>query len=299
VVYGKDYLISDIRGTAVITDSKLSLDGLAGKFKENPFKLAGGITFSAQQPKPYALVGSADVNNFDVGEFLRAANPNEKPALESKFTISAKLNGNGENMGDLFKNAYGRFDLTGAKGVLRALARKGQSSELVNLGASIIGAIGAARGSDTTAAVAEVARFFAEVPFDNIKMQVERGADLSFKLTSLELLSPSFRTTGSGGTVGKATDNIQNQPMQILLQMGAKGELAYLLQRVNLLPPTQQELKLDDKGFALLSKTFTIGGTPANPDSSSLWKTILAEAAKAGAAKGLPALQDLLNSRRE
>ena len=85
--------------------------------------------------------------------------------------------------------------------------------------------------------------------------------------------------------------------MQILLQMGAKGELAHLLRRVNMLPKTEpgQEIKLDEKGFELVQKTFTIGGTPANPDSSSLWKTILADAA----AQGLPALQDLLNTRRK
>ena len=55
VLYGKDYVVSGVRGTAVITDSKLSLDGLEGKFKENAFKLATAVTFAAQQPKPYSL----------------------------------------------------------------------------------------------------------------------------------------------------------------------------------------------------------------------------------------------------
>lgn len=289
ILYGKDYVISGVRGTTMISDTRLSLDGLEGRFKENPFKLAGGVTFSRQNPKPYTLAATADVTNFDVGAFLRAANPNEKPALDAKFTLSAKLNGNGGTVGDLAKNAFGRFDLSGGQGVLRALARKGQGGELVNLGSTILGAIGAARGSDTTMAVAEVARFLAEVPFDNIKMQVERAADLSFKLTSLELLSPVVHLTGSGGVQNRGTGDIQNQPMQVLLQLGARGEIAHLMNRVNMLGQKQ-----DEKGYQLLTRTFTIGGTPANPDSSSLWKTILAEAAKLGAAKGLPALQDLL-----
>lgn len=292
VLYGKDYVISGIRGSTVITDTRLSLDGLEGRFKENPFKLAGGLTFAAQQPQPYTLTASADVTNFDVGEFLRSANPNEKPALESKFTVSARLNGNGGTLGDLAKNAYGKFDLSGGQGVMRALARKGQMGEAVNLGSAILGAVGAARGSDTTMAIAEVTKFFAEVPFDNIRMQVERGADLSFKLTSLELVSPFVRLTGSGGVTNRDGGDIQNQPMQIMLQLGARGEVAHLMNRVNMLGQSQ-----DDKGYQLLSRSFLIGGTPANPDSSSLWKTILAEAAKAGAGKVLPALQDLLNRR--
>ena len=36
--------------------------------------------------------------------------------------------------------------------------------------------------------------------------------------------------------------------------------------------------KQDDKGYLLMSYTFSIGGTPAKPDSSQLWK-IIGEAA--------------------
>ena len=60
MLYGKDYVISGIHGGATITDSKLSLDGLDGKFKETPFKAAAGVTFAGQQPKPYSLIGSAN-----------------------------------------------------------------------------------------------------------------------------------------------------------------------------------------------------------------------------------------------
>jgi hypothetical protein len=34
----------------------------------------------------------------------------------------------------------------------------------------------------------------------------------------------------------------------------------------------------DEKGYQLMTRTFTVGGTPSKPDSSSLWK-ILGEAA--------------------
>ncbi|MBL9212727.1 MAG: hypothetical protein JNL92_19860 [Opitutaceae bacterium] len=278
VVYGKDYIIS-ARGAAVVTDTRLSLDGLEGKFKDNPFKLAAGLNFVAQQPKPYALTGSADIQNFDVGEFLRAANPAEKPALETKATLSAKLNGTGGNITEVGKNAFGKFELTGSKGTMYLLERKGSAGTLVNLGATALSIFGAARGSDTTSAIGEIAKLLNSVQFDTVKLQIERGADLQFKLSSLEVLSPFLRITGSGTVASKNLDDIQNAPMNIVLQLGAKDQLGFLLQRVRLLGATT-----DDKGYNLMSRTFTIGGTPSKPDNSALWK-ILGEAA-VGAALG-------------
>lgn len=272
VVYGKDYVIS-AKGGAVITDSKLSLDGLEGKFKDNPFKLAAGLNFAAQQPQPYSLTGSADIQNFDVGEFLRAANPNEKPALDTKATLSAKLNGTGGNLTEVGKNAFGKFELTGTKGTMYLLERKGTAGTIVNLGAAALSILGAARGSDTTAALGEIAKLLNAVQFETVKLQIERGADLQFKLTSLEVLSPFLRITGSGAVASKNLDDIQNAPMNIVLQLGAKDQLGFLLNRVRLLGTNQ-----DEKGYNLMSRTFTIGGTPSKPDNSALWK-ILGEAA--------------------
>jgi hypothetical protein len=139
VLYGKDYVVSGIRGSATITDSKLSLDGLEGRFKENPFKLAAGVTFAAPQPKPYALTGSVNVAGLDIGEILRAANPSEKPAMESRVTVLANLNGNGNTVGELMKHAYGKFDVTGGKGVQRALGRNG--GQTISAVSSIVGII--------------------------------------------------------------------------------------------------------------------------------------------------------------
>lgn len=278
VVYGKDYVISPVRGTATITPNRIALDGLEGRFNENPFKSAAAVTFNAAQPKPYALTGSADVSNFDVGAFLRAATPNEKPAMEGRVNVGARLNGTGANVGDLAKNVYGRFDLTGSNGVLRALGRK---AEVASAASTILGIAGALTKSNTTSAFAELTAAFAELSFDSFKMQVERGADLSFKLTNIEFISPIMRTTGMGQIVNREGVELENQPMQIQLQFGAKDSLAQLLNRAGVLTGQQ-----DDRGYYLLERAFTVGGTPAQPDSGSLWKILLREAAL----QGIPAL---------
>lgn len=280
ILYGKDYVISGVKGTAVITDSRLALEGLEGRFKENPFKVAAGITFTPPQPKPYALNGSLGVTNFDVGEFLRAANPNEPPTLESKVTVNAKVNGNGKDLDDLLQRVQGQFELEGSKGVTRMLARKGGAGQAVNLASTALSILGAARGSDTTSALGTLAGTMNEMAFDRFTMKVERDAQLNLRVSTLEFISPIMRLTGSGGLTasGRPGETIQDQAMAFTFQLAAKGQFAAVLNRAGVLGGQQ-----DEKGYYRMTQTFRIGGTPAQPDSSQLWQMLGAAAARAAA----------------
>jgi hypothetical protein len=266
VQYGQDYPISGLRGALAITENRLAVETLEGRLKENPFKFAGGLTFAAQQPKPYSLTGTANVTNFDIGEFLRASNPSERPALETKATVAAKLGGSGLNLNDLLTQATGEFELTGAKGVLRALGRKGQA---VSAASTVLGIVGAMRGSDTTVAVAELASALNELAFDQFKLRVERSATLDFKVTSLEFLSPTARITGSGGITYQAGVPIQSQPLRFDLMLAGKDNLAFLLNRAGVLGTTQ-----DAQGYYQMNSGISLGGTAAKPDSTALWRMI-------------------------
>jgi hypothetical protein len=157
----------------------------------------------------------------------------------------------------------------------------------------------------------EVVGAFAEMSFETFTMKVERGADLNLKFTTLEFLSPFMHITGTGGltnpnspapragtrssgpvlaTTANATNAtpIQNQPMNVVLQFGAKDHMAVLLNKAGVLSPNK-----DPAGYNLMTKSFTIKGTPANPDSSDLWSYLLSEVTS----RGLPALDGLLNKR--
>lgn len=280
ILYGKDYVISGVKGTAVITDSRLALEGLEGRFKENPFKVAAGITYTLPQSQPYSLVGSMGVTNFDVGEFLRAANPGEPPSLESKVSVNAKLNGTGADLDDLLQRVQGQFELEGSKGVTRMLARKGGAGQAVNLASTALSILGAARGSDTTSALGTLAGTMNEMAFDRFTMKVERDAQLNLRVSTLEFISPIMRLTGSGGLTptGRAGETIQEQPMSFTFQLAAKGQFAAVLNRAGVLGGQQ-----DEKGFYKMTQTFRIAGTPAQPDSSQLWQMLGAAAARAAA----------------
>ena len=266
VQYGPDYTVSGIRGALTIDANRLALDNLEGKFKDNPFKVSAGIVFTAKQAQPYALSGLVNIPGFDVGAFLRAAAPNERPALETKVTIAAKLNGHGATLPDLLQNTNGSFDITGTAGVLRALGKKG---EVAGAASTILGVLGALKGSDTTMAMGQFAGELKEMKFDKFTMHVERGTDLNLKLSSLEFVSPVTRLTGSGNIQYQQGVELANQPLHVELQLGGKEHMATLLNKLNLLGGQR-----DNQGYYLMSRSFVIGGTPSNPDSSQLWKIV-------------------------
>ena len=284
VKYGRD-TIADIRCAAVIGESRLALDNLEGKFQDDPFKIAAGIAFSAKDPHPYTLTGAVKIPGFDVGAFLRFTNPKEAPALETKVTIDATLNGRGATLPDLAQNAYGQIDVTGSKGILRALGNKGQ---IAGAASSVLGLFGAITGSGTSVAVGQLAGELKEMPFDHFFMHVNRGADLNLKLTSLEFLSAATRLTGSGTIQYRKGVSIADQPLHVEMQLAGKEHMAVLLGNVYLLGD-----KKDDKGYALMNSPFVIGGTPANPDSSQLWKIVGSAAAAAAAPAAAKALGGL------
>ncbi len=271
IVYGRDYIVSGVKGSFVVNDTKLGVDSLEGRFKENPFKLVGVITFDPKKPTPYTLTGNTTVTNLDLGEILRAANPNEKPAIETKVSVNAKLNGSGRTMNDLIQNSYGVFDVTGTAGTLRALGKKGEVAGVLGGATQLIGAF--VTKSDGVVAAGELASELKEMAFDKFSLHVERGADLNLKLTNLEFISPNKRITGTGGITFQKDVPIDQQPMQISVQLAAKDQFAVVLNRLRLLKNEQ-----DDKGYYLMSESFSVGGTAANPDSKALWAMV----AKAG-----------------
>jgi hypothetical protein len=269
-----------------IDPNRLALDNLEGKFKDNAFKVSAGITFAAKQAQPYALNGLVNIPGFDVGAFLRAAAPHEPPALETKVTIAAKLDGRGATLPELLQNTLGQFDVTGTAGVLRALSQKNSAGKAAGLTSRLGGLLGAATGSDTTAALAELLSEMNEMKFDRFTMHVERGSDLNLKLTSLEFVSPDKHLTGSGQIEHRRDTPIQDQPLHVDMQLAAKDHTAVLLNRLGKLSNQQ-----DAQGYFLMPRTFVITGTPSNPDSSDFHKFLREVAVE----QGTKALLKLLN----
>ncbi len=273
VYYGPDTVIQGLRGVIALSESQLNLETIEGRLKNDPFKFSGGIAFNAQQPKPYSLTGTGSVANLDLGALLKAANPQEKPTVETKVTAVGRLTGNGANLDDLLQHVQGQFDVTGSGGVLRALGRRGEAVGRVS---ALIGLVGAIQGSASTQATAELASQLNELSFESVKMKVERGADLDVKLTSLEFLSSTSRVTGTGSISYQEGVPLTKQPLRLQLALAGKGALAQVLNRAGLLTGEQ-----DDREYYSLSRKFSISGTPLSPDAGDLWRFITEAAIRA------------------
>lgn len=273
VYYGPDTVIRGLRGVVVLTETRLALETIEGRIKEDPFKFTGAIAFNAQQPKPYALTGNGNVANLDLGALLKAANPQEKPTVETKVTATGRLTGSGANLDDLLQHVQGTFDVTGSGGVLRALGRRGETVGRVS---SLIGLVGAIQGSSSTMATAELASQLNELTFESVKMKVERGADLDVKLTSLEFVSPTSRVTGTGTIAYQEGVPLTKQPLRLQLALAGKGALAQILNRVGMLTGQQ-----DEREYYTMSRAFSISGTPLSPDSGDLWRFVTEAALRA------------------
>lgn len=266
VLYGEDYPINDVRGALVVSEDRITLEGKEGRLKESPFALAGTLAFDAAQARPYALSGRTTIAEVDVGALLRAANPKEKPSIETRASLAARFAGTGATPGGLLAGLTGEVDLTGNQGILRALGRRGQT---IGTASALVGLVGALRGSDTTVAVAELASALNELRFDRFKIRVERGADMNLNVSSIEFLSPTARITGSGAIQYRTGVPLLDQALRFDLQLAGKDSLALVLQRAGVLGGEP-----DAQGFYAMTSKIALGGTPANPDASQFWRLI-------------------------
>ncbi len=273
VLYGKDYTVRSILGAATLTNSRLALENLSGSFRDNAFKLAAAVTFAPVQPQPYALTGLIDVTGIAVGELLRAASPKEKPMLESTVKVAAQLSGNGRTLPDLLERTYGTFDISGGKGVLRALGQKG---ETVSAASTLLGLAGAISGSANTASLGRLGHELEEMQFDSFALRVERDAALNLKFTAIEFLSPTKRLSGTGAMQYVEGSSFENWPFQFDFKLAGKDFMAQLLNEARVLSGAQ-----DDKGYYPMATSFPVSGT-ASKVSNGLWKILAGTAARAG-----------------
>ncbi|PAW83114.1 MAG: hypothetical protein B9S27_01110 [Opitutia bacterium Tous-C8FEB] len=273
VLYGRDYTGRGLKGTATLTPSRFALDSLQGSFRDQPFNMGAALTFTPGQAQPYALTGQVDISGLAIGEVLRAANPGEKPLLESTVKVAAKLSGRGATVPDTLARAYGQFEVTGGPGVLRALGKKGQT---VSAASTLLGVAGALAGSGNTLALSQLGRELEEMQFDRFSLKVERDAALNFRATTIEFLSPSKRLTGRGAMTYREGAPFDAWPLELEFRLAGKDFMARLLNEARVLSGEQ-----DDQGYFPMAVPFTVNGTLAGVNNS-LWKVLAGSAARAG-----------------
>lgn len=280
VVYGEAFEVTDVTGAVRIDPKALQLDGVNARFgPESDVKVTGAVSYNPTGAQPYTLNGDMVLRNFDTGAAFRAIDPAKLPTVEGKVNLSGRLNGAGPSIGGAVEAARGDVQVTGKSGIFRALSadltdrvQKTQSTV-----AAIGGILGAVTGSEKYTDLAnksqiltEIANALSEIPFDQLVATAVRDENLNFVLKDFTLISPEVRLTG-GGQIRHVTGlAVLAQPLNLQLNLGARGRFADLLKRAGLLDATQ-----DNLGYTGFLTPIKIGGTLAATDTRELRDVLL------------------------
>ena len=283
VVYHEQLTVSDIGGTVKIDGGALKFEaGHAGLDQGGSVKFDGKVSFNPKQAEPYSLAAESVVKDFDAARLFRALDPGKAPTVEGKFKFDSQLTAKAANLPALAGRLQGKTEVSSSGGIFRALradlADKLQKSQ--STVAVIGGLLGAVTGKEKlsdyanrTQIVTDIAQTLAEIPFDQLSLTVTRDPQLNLRLQDFSLISPEVRLGGAGEIRAVAGTELAKQPLDLRLQLGARGHLADLMNRASLL-----DGKKDDLGYTGFTVPVHVGGTLSNPDTGEL-KAALVKAA--------------------
>lgn len=289
VIYAGKFEVLDVGGTVLLEEGTLKFDGVKAGFNgDSTMKFNGGVTFVPQTSNPYALMAEFALANFDAAPLFRALDPSRLPAVEGRFNVISRLAGNGVNAGQLIERTRGDFELSSKSGLFRGLSADMAESlkQAPSMLSSAVGSVGALLGlkkekiddaneylDKQGKVVVEIADRLKEIAYDQINVVAARDEALNIRLKEFSLISPEIRLRGTGEISYRDGVPLLAQPLDLRIQLGARGRVENLMNNVALLDTRQDEL-----GYTNLIETIRLGGTLENIDRSGL-KKLLTEAA--------------------
>jgi hypothetical protein len=230
--------------------------------------------------KNYTL--GADVKGADVavGPLLKAFQPDRPAPLEGVYNLTATVAGQGAEPGAALSGAAAEVKLTGKRGALRALnldtnkyARAGNVvSGLAGIAGALSGNNEISQRANQITAFNDFARSLANLPYDEITLEAKRAPDGSVEIAKLDLLSPQLRLAGAGGLRAVAGRSFGEMPLNLRLELGARGDIARYLAALRVLAPADAEAPAD--AFRQMKEPLLLGGTPKRIDTSQITRLL-------------------------
>ena len=251
----------------ILEPDRIVLPHIKADLGESPLVIDGEITFNRNRTLPYQFEARIDLQNFDAGKFLAAANPGRLPAVEGIFNIGGQARSDGSDLPALLKHVRGQVQMDSAGGLFRVLETGGERAQTALALAGIAGIFLGDRiqGLD---ALSRLTDYLSEVPYDEIKIEAVRGRDLNINLTNFTVLGPEIHVTGAGMVHYRDNLTVMNQPLRIDALLAAKGQAGHLLNDLGQLTSRKDALDY------YRGPAFSIRGTPTNPDYSELFRVL-------------------------
>jgi hypothetical protein len=256
--------ITGLQAVLVCDAQHLALEKLVGTTRSAPVDVKLGVAFDPAKALPYSLQGDCAVPGFDLGAFLRAAVPGQEPTLETVFAITAKMEGQGANLADLIDGVRGEFGLKGGPGVLRIKDRGVDKARA--LGGLVLGLLSKDKQKPVVNVGTQLMDELREFRFEQFDVSLLRTEDMSLQIRALDIRSTDKRFTGTGLARHVTGKTVLDYPLRLELRLAGKADFAALLEKVNLLDGSKDEL-----GYLRMRDPFVVSGTMVKPD----WKKML------------------------
>ena len=275
VVYNGQFQLTDVAGQLNLDAGSLRLtNGRGGFDSDSAVKAAGQVTYAAGRPEPYELAADVALNNFPTAPAFRAIDPARLPTVEARINLTSRLAASGRSPGDLVERAHGDLMVTSKGGIFRGLSadlkdRIQRTQSRVTAIASFLGVV-PDDYVNKTRILSDIAAALAEIPFDQLSFTATRDAALNLQLKDFTLISPEVRVVGEGSVRAVEGVPLLAQPLEMQLNLGARGKLGDLIRRAGLLDKRQDSL-----GYAAFAVPLRIGGTIGSPDTNEIRTALL------------------------
>lgn len=279
-------VIQSITAQATVSESLLELKNIQGRLHEGQMAGRARIDFAAANPMPFKVVSQINFENVDPAVFSKKRSGSFP--VRGMFNGEFQLDGEGQTLEAALENSQAGLLITGREGLLTAFDLDNRS-QLGLLGA---GLLGQRLDRPGITAMANAVPYFKDMRFEDFTLNLTRGQDKVVRIPELTFLGDNIRIKGQGLIAASRLDEILNQPLQLSLELGAKGRLVDYLETLQLL-----STQTSTDGFRSWKQAIQIGGSLGDPDTSAL-QDILSEAARR-AISGRSAPAENTEARRE
>lgn len=270
LVLNSGQTIENFRAEGQVSEPLLALNSLNASFGQGRAEGQGAIRFKAAEAKPYQIESTFRFRGVDPSIF---ADRRSKPfPVRGQFGGDLSFTGAGRTLERALENAEGDLGINGRDGVLTAF-EVDRSKQIGLIGA---GLLGDQLNRPGIAALAQTIPYFENIPFETFTLQLTRGADRNVLIPKLQFKGENVLLNGSGFIAATRLREILDQPLDLTLELGAKGKLIGYLEKLELLG---SETTTD--GFRRWATAIEIGGTLGDPDTSALQGMLSAAAKRA------------------
>ncbi|MFT4902052.1 MAG: hypothetical protein ACI81V_001335 [Lentimonas sp.] len=259
IVTNFGFSLDRVQVKATVKESLLDLSELSFGLGEGSLHGRAAIAYDLTQALAYALNADLEFQQIDPSAVtLTRGSP---VPLQGRFDGHFKVAGDGASLPAAVDSVEFDLLINGANGALTAFELDNRSQIGLGLG----GLLGQALDRPELTALSRTIPYFQNMKFKEFVIELTRGPDQRIAIPQLKFAGDHVLLQGAGSVGGSELRSVMQQPLELNLELGAKGALIDHLQTLNLLSP-----QTTAEGYRRWSTDVKLRGTLAKPDTSAL-----------------------------